>query len=139
MDEFFQQAAARFGISPDAIRSLTGGLLKKVKADGDDGDFEELAAQVPGVDAAVAAADEAPASGGGLGGGMLGGLLGRAANAVGAGGAVDIAGLFQKAGLDPSQASGYLTSLVDFLKSKVSGGLLERLLDRVPALKSMLG
>ena len=70
---------------------------------------------------------------------MLGGLLGRAANAVGAGGAVDIAGLFQKAGLDPSQASGYLTSLVDFLKSKVSGGLLERLLDRVPALKSMLG
>jgi len=144
MEEFITSAAARFGISPDKIRALTGGLLKKAKDTGG-ADFDALADQVPGVEQAVDAADdEAPAGGGGgllggLGGGFGGGLLSRAASAVGAGGAVDIMGLFQKAGLDPSKAGGFASSLVSFLKDKAPAGLVDKVLDKVPALKNLIG
>lgn len=141
MEEFITQAAARFGISADKVRALTGGLLKKAKDHGGD-DFDALAGQVPGVEQAAAQADDddAPAGGGGgLFGGLGGGLLSKAASAVGAGGAVDVMGLFQKAGLDPSKASGFVASLVGFLKEKAPAGLVDGLLAKVPGLKNLVG
>ncbi len=145
MEEFITSAAEKFGISADKVRSLTGGLLKKAKDHGGD-EFDALAQQVPGVEQAAASADDdddAPKGGGGLlgglGGGFGGGLLSKAASAVGAGGAVDVMGLFQKAGLDPSKAGGYVSSLVGFLKEKAPAGLVDGLLAKVPGLKNFIG
>ncbi len=140
MEEFITSAAAKFGISADKVRSLTGGLLKKAKDHGGD-DFDALAGQVPGVEQAATQADDdddAPKSGGLLGG-FGGGLLSKAASAVGAGGAVDVMGLFQKAGLDPSKAGGFVSSLVGFLKEKAPAGLVDGLLAKVPGLKNFIG
>ena len=143
MEEFITSAAAKFGISADKVRALTGGLLKQAKDHGG-GDFDALADQVPGVAQAADQADDddKPAGGGGLLGGLGGfggGLLSKAASAVGAGGAVDVMGLFQKAGLDPSKAGGFVSSLVGFLKEKAPAGLVDGIVAKVPGLKNFIG
>lgn len=148
MQDFIAKAAGQFGISEDKVQGLVGGLLAKFRDDGDDADFNSLAEQVPGLGDMVSSADQAePAaeSGGGLlgglmgGGGGMGGMLGKAASAVGAGGAMDVMGLVQKSGLDISQAGGLVQSLMGFLKDKVGDDLIANLLDKVPAIKKLLG
>ncbi|MGK0360157.1 MAG: hypothetical protein ACI9U2_002469 [Bradymonadia bacterium] len=145
MQEFISMAASKFGLGEGDASSLTGGILGKIKEHISGEDFSALADKVPGLDALAASGeDAAPASGGGglLGGlsgafGGGGGLLGGLAEKVG--GAAGIMGLIEKSGLSMDQAGGFLSSLVAWLKEKAGGGLIEKIVAQVPALKGLLG
>ena len=76
--------------------------------------------------------EERPGGGGGLGG-ALGGLAEKV------GGAAGIMGLVEKSGLSMDQAGGFVSSLVAWLKEKAGGGIIEKIVSQVPALKSILG
>lgn len=145
MQEFIAMAASKFGLGEGDASNLTGGILGQIKEHVSGADFSALADKVPGLDAlASSAEDAAPAGGGGgllgglsgaLGGG--GGLLGGLAEKVG--GAAGIMGLIEKSGLSMDQAGGFLSSLVAWLKEKAGGGIIEKIVAQVPALKGLLG
>jgi hypothetical protein len=146
MQEFISMAASKFGLSEDSASGLTGGLLGKLKENVSAEDFGALADKIPGLSQlADAGGDSAEQSGGG--GGLLGGLTGALGGGGGllgglaekAGGAADIMGLVEKSGLDVSQAGGFVSSLVGWLKEKAGGGLIEKIVSQVPALKGLLG
>ena len=145
MQDFIAMAASKFGLSEGDASNLTGGILGQIKEHVSGDDFSALAAKIPGLDA-LAASDAEPAAGGGGGllgglssalGGGGGGLLGGLAEKVG--GAAGIMGLVEKSGLSMDQAGGFLTSLVTWLKEKAGGGVVEKIVAQVPALKSILG
>lgn len=144
MQEFISMAASKFGLSEGSAADLTGGLLAKIKGSVDANDFSALADKIPGLGQLASQGD---AEQGGGGGGLLGGLGGAFGGGGGllgglaqkAGGAMGIMGLIEKSGLDASQASGFVGSLVGWLKEKAGGGLIEKIVSQVPALKGLLG
>lgn len=145
MQEFIAMAASKFGLSEESAGNLTGGLLGTVKEHVSAEQFSALADKIPGLDQLASAGGEAAeeAGGGGLLGGLTdalgssGGLLGDLAQK--AGGAADIMGLVEKSGLDASQAGGFVSSLIDWIKEKADGGIVEQIVSQVPMLKNLLG
>ncbi len=136
MQEFFQQAASKLGIGEDTAKSATGGLLGLIKEHADGADFAELASKVPGVSQL---ADAAPSGGGG--GGGLGGMLGGITDAIGGGdgGALGALGALTKSGLSMDKIGSFAGLFSGFLKNKIGGDLIKRLLGSVPGLSSLLG
>ena len=128
MDDFIAQAASKFGISADATKSLTGGLLQQVQKHSDASDFSQLTDKIPGVSGLLDSA-------GGGGGGLLGGMLGK----VGLGGAANVMGLFKKANLDSSNIGGFIEMLSSFLKEKLGDEMVTKLLGNIPGLSKLLG
>ncbi|MFN3197709.1 MAG: DUF2780 domain-containing protein [Bradymonadia bacterium] len=146
IDGFISEAASKFGIDPSTARSLTGGLLKAVKGEAPEEDFNAVADQVPGM--AELANEDAEESGGGgggllggLGGGGLGGLMGAATSVLGGegGGITQLMTLFSSSGLGADQAGGFVQMLVGFLKNKVGDDLVQKLVSKVPMLGQFLG
>lgn len=134
MQEFLQQAQSALGIGEDTARSATGGLLGLIQEHADGADFARLAEAVPGA-RALAEAPPAASGGGGLGG-MLGGL----GDALGGGGgALGALGALSKTGLDTDKIGGFVQLFAGFLKNKIGGDLLKRLLGSVPGLSNLVG
>ena len=116
------------GVSNGAATAGVGGLLGVLKSKLG-AQFGEVAKAIPGADAA---ANAAPAGGGLLG--KLGGLLGGGAGSVGA-----VAGMLAKAGISADKLPSFLKMFVDFLKSKLSPDLLKSIVEKIPALKGIVG
>lgn len=137
MEELIQMATTQLGLPEERVRSATGGLLQMMQGNSDEKDFSTLLQQVPGADKLVKAA---PAADGGESGGMLGGLLNTAAAAVGgkAGSALGFAGIMSQSGLDAGQLGSLGAMLLPFLKGKVGGEVLGKLVSRIPELNSLL-
>lgn len=132
--EFVQSAAKQIGISDEAAKSATGGLLGLVKDQAGQGDFDQLREKLPGADSITS--DESSGAGSMLGGagkmlsGALGGKLGGAAGAL---------GMFSKSGLDAGQAGQFVSMFFNFAKGKAGSGLVEQILGKMPEIKKLLG
>lgn len=87
-----------------------------------------LIAKIPGAEDIM----QSTGSEAGSGGGMLSGLTGKLG---GAGGAL---AALQSSGLDGGQAKSFVTMLVDYTKQKAGPEQVEQVLDKVPALKSLM-
>jgi hypothetical protein len=128
MQEFIQAAASKLGINEDQARSATGGVLNYLKNETGDGEADSLIAKIPGADSVMQSAGSAGESGGG----MLGGLGSKL------GGAGGVLAALQNSGLDGGKAQSFVTMLVDYAKEKAGREQVERVIEKVPALKNFV-
>lgn len=135
MMDFIQSASQKLGIGEDTAKSATGGILGMVKEHASAADFSELAAKIPGVSGLVGAAPAADTGGGGIGG-MLGGIGGALG---GSGGAIGALGGLAKAGIPLDKIGDFAGMFTGYLKGKLSGDLVKRLLSKVPGLSNLVG
>lgn len=134
--------------------SVIGGVQRAVADREDDRAAEEMSEAIPELSAwkdqasSLLGGDEGGDEGGGIGGllgGALGGgaagILGAVAGAVGGQQGKDVAAVvavLDKLGVDSSKASLVAPTILQFLKERVSSGLLEKILAAAPLL-SMVG
>ena len=141
MQEFIEQAAAKFGISTEQAESATGGLLGLIKSQASDEDANELLDGLPGARELNDRTENFE-----LGGEEESeGLLGKAMDAVGglmggkAEGAMGALSGLQKSGLKLGDTDDFLGMLGGFIKDKMGGGILQKIIGQVPALKGLVG
>jgi len=133
MQEFIQSVVSQLGINEDQAKSATGGLLNFLKNQGGGNEAQTLIAKLPGAEDLMQSAGSSSESSGSVGGGgMLGGLT----SAIGQGGGALAA--LQGSGLSASQAGPFVKMLVDFARQKAGPETVERVLDKVPAIKAMI-
>ena len=137
MDELIQQLTAKLGIDPsianDAVSKAMGMLKGQVGVDL----FSKIASAIPGAQDAAEQGLAQPAE---EPGGMLGQLASMASEAIGggAGEGLELAGMLKSAGLEPDQLSGFVGTVIEFLKEKLGDDTLGEVLDKFPILKSLL-
>ena len=134
-------ATSQLGIGQDTAQSATGTLMQLVKDKLGDGEYSQLAAQVPGLAQITGAAADSEAGTGGLGGlGGLGGMMGKAAGMLGgeAGAAAGLVGALTSSGLSLEQAGSFAPMLFNFIKSKVDANLFNTLLQRIPEIQKLV-
>ena len=132
MDDFISLVTQQLGIGESEGKTATGGVLKLVKDQLDEGTFSQLLEKLPGADSLVQQAESGGDSGGGLMGSltsMAGGLLGG-----GEGGVADIAKTLGDAGIGLDKAPGFLSALVSFLKEKLGDEMFSSLASKLPDL-----
>jgi hypothetical protein len=135
MQEFIQSAAQSIGVSGEATKSATGGLLNLIKKQAGQGDFDRLLGNLPGADAVASAASDSGSTSmlGGIGkalGGALGGKLS---------GSASVLGVFEKSGLDLGQAGQLASMFFNFAKGKAGSELIDQILGKMPEIKKLLG
>ncbi len=132
MMDFIQKATTEFGIDAGAAKSAAGGILNMVKDNADKADFGSLMDKMPDLKSVM--------TGGAGAGGGVGGLLGKVGGMLGggAGSALSVAGVFEKSGLSMDKAGGFVSMPFGWIKGKVGGDLVGRLLGSVPQLKSLI-
>lgn len=126
MQDFIQSVTSKLGIGEDQAKTATGGLLNFLNNQ-DGGDVQALIAKLPGAESLMQSAG----SSGGGGGGMLGGLTSALGQSGGALAAV------QGAGLNTNQAGSFVKMLMDYAREKAGPDIVNRVLDKVPALKAL--
>jgi hypothetical protein len=128
MQEFIQSAASKLGINENQATFATANVLKLFKEQGGGQEADRLISNIPGAeDVMQSSGSSAEGTGGMLGG--LGGKLGGAGSALAA---------LQESGLDGGKAKSFVTMLVDYAKQKAGPEQVDRVLDKVPALRSFL-
>jgi hypothetical protein len=133
MQEFIQSAVSQLGINEEQAKSATGGLLNFLKNQGGANEAQTLIAKIPGAEDVMQSAGASSESSGNLGGGgMLGGLTSAMGQSGGA-----LAAL-QGSGLSASQAGPFVKMLVDYARQKAGPETVDRVLDKVPAIKAMM-
>lgn len=140
MDELIKQLTAKLGIDESVANAATGKAMALVKEHAGEDLFGKISSAIPGASDAAEQAAAAPAEDAG-GGGMLGGLMGMASSALGgsAGDALGLGADLSSAGLETDQVGGFATMVVEFIKEKVGGEVMEQILEKVPMLKSLMG
>jgi hypothetical protein len=166
IDEFIKQATSQLGISEQAAKGATGGLLGMVQqATGGGNDFNQLMQLLPGAQNLIGGGGAAPAggSGGASGGGGLlgaamgalggaksagagagGGLLGAAASALGGklpgglGQAAGLLGMLSQNGIGADKAGGFVNLFMQFVQGKGGGQILQGLLGKMPELNALI-
>ncbi len=134
-------ATKTLGLSEDAARSATAGILDFVGKNAGRADFQELVGKVPGAAELMQQGAAATSGGSDGGGGLLGGLAGMASSALGGnlGAGAGLLGMLQNSGLDAGKAASFVPLLAGFLREKAGADLVNRVLGSVPALKQFLG
>ena len=133
MQEFIQSAVSQLGINEDQAKSATGGLLNFLKNQGGGNEAQSLIAKLPGAEDVIQSTGSSSESSGTLGGGgMMGGLTSAMGQSGGA-----LAAL-QDSGLSASQAGPFVKMLVDYARQKAGSEIVERVVDKVPAIKAMI-
>jgi hypothetical protein len=124
--ELIGELVKKLGISEEAAKGGAGLLFKLAQSKLTAGDFNKVAAAVPGINDWIKSAPES--------GGLMGGL-GKLASGLG-GGAADLgnmaslAGGFSKLGLDSGMVSKFLPVILSFVESK-GGPAVKALLEKV--------
>jgi tape measure domain-containing protein len=136
VNEFIQMVTSKLGTSESTARSATGGMLQMLQGQLDGGDFSQLMEKLPGASDLLG---ESESSGGGSG--MLGSLMNQATSALGGnlGGAVGLLGKLKDTGLDTDQLASFASMFLGFVKDKAGAGLVDRILGKIPELKSLAG
>ncbi|MCA9292622.1 MAG: DUF2780 domain-containing protein [Phycisphaerales bacterium] len=134
MQDFLKQAASQFGISEKQAGNATGGILNILKEHSGGSKFQDLMGKLPGAEGLMK-----QATGGGSGGdsggimGAVGGLLGGKA-----GNALSLAGILQGTGLKMDDMGSFVGKLVDYMKGKAGGDLVDKLIGKAPELSGLL-
>jgi hypothetical protein len=149
MQDFINMAVKQLGINEGQAKSATGGVLNMLQGQMGGGDFQKLAAMLPGAQdlmKGVAGGGESAGGGGGIAG-ALGGLLGGKSSGGGGGGLGNLAsmasgllggdkgggvnqllGLLGNSGLSGDKAGGFLKMFMDYVGGKGGGDLLKGVL-----------
>ncbi|MEZ6124211.1 MAG: DUF2780 domain-containing protein [Planctomycetaceae bacterium] len=136
MDELISQLTARLGIGEDVSKNATGSLLKMLQDQLDDSTFGEVLKKLPGAQGLIDSTSEASqetSSGGGLFGSlasMAGGLLGGGSK----GGLGELAAMLSKSGLGLTQVTGFMNTVIAFLKEKLGSDLFATVAAKLPEL-----
>ena len=135
MNDFIQMAVGNLGLSEDSARSATGGLLQLIQSQVGGDDARHLLNQLPGSQELLNTAS-AGSSGGGLGGlvSKIGGMFGGKAGA-----AAGIVGILDKTGLGVGKIGPFASLFVNFLRDKAGTDLVDRVLNKLPELKKLMG
>lgn len=133
MQEFIQSAVSQLGINEDQAKSATGGLLNFLKNQGGGNEAQSLIAKLPGAEDVIQSTGSSSESSGTLGGGgMMGGLTSAMGQSGGA-----LAAL-QGSEFSASQAGPFVKMLIDYARQKAGPEIVERVVDKVPAIKAMI-
>jgi len=132
MQEFIEMVMERLGISEEQARSATGGLLRGLQQNVNELDFDELRSSLPDSTEIMQETPEHEAAGGSVLAhvGSLGGTLGSVGGLIGP---------LTKAGLSQDKASGFIQMFLEYVRSQAGPGLLERIIEQMPALSSLAG
>lgn len=136
MQEFINMVTQQLGIGEDTARSATGGILNLLQKKAGDTDVDQLLSKLPGAETFGGSTDEPAATGGG----MLGGLASTVGSALGGetGGMAGALAALQNSGLKSDQLGSFVTAFVEFAQEKAGGDLVNRLLDKIPEVKSLM-
>ena len=134
MEDFISLVTQQLGIGESEGKTATGGILKLVKDQLDEGTFSQLLEKLPGAEALVQQAESG--SDGDGGGGLMGSLTSMAGGLLGGGegGVADIAKTLGDAGIGLDKAPGFLSTLVSFLKDKLGEDMFSSLAAKLPDL-----
>lgn len=125
MNELIAKLTAELGIDESQAMGGVGLLLKMAKEKLGEADFEKIKEAVPEAEALADAAPDTEEGGGGLMG-----LVGSIAGSLGGEkleGAASLAGGFDKLGLDLSMVSKFIPQVMEFIKGKGGGDVVEML------------
>lgn len=136
MQEFINMVSQQLEVSENTARSATGGILNLLQEKAGDSDVGELLSKLPGAETFVGSTDEPAATGGG----MLGGLASAVGSALGGetGGMAGALAALQNSGLKSDQLGSFVTAFVQFAQEKAGSDLVNRLLDKIPEVKSLM-
>lgn len=112
MNELIQMLTSKLGLDADQAKGGIGLVLGFLKDKLGGADFDKVKEAVPDADSAIDAAPEA---------GGLGGMLGSLADKVGMGDVGDLAQLaggFDKLGIDKEKAGGPISTVTEFIQNK---------------------
>lgn len=129
MQEFINSVTERLGIDKDTAKSAVGSLLSVIRGEGGS-EGQELVDRLPGGNE-MAEREGSPDDGGGLMG-TIGGALGGLG-----GGAAGLAGLVSS-GLSGDKLKQFVEMFVGWAKKVAGDDLVEKVIAKVPALKSIL-
>jgi hypothetical protein len=131
--DFLNDLAANSGISIDQAKQGMGAVLTALKSKLPANEFSQVQAAVPGADDLTAAAEagKEPASSGGV----LSAVKGMASKIFGGGAGAGAALLtqLQGLGLSADQLQKFLPAVLEFLKSKLPGGVMNKVSELIPA------
>lgn len=117
---------SQLGIDENQAQGAAG-MLMKLASDKLGGDFGGLRDAIPDVDGLI---EQAPEAGGAMG--AIGGLLGRLGGSAGSLGALaQLAGGFDKLGLDKDMIGKVVSVVLEYLQQQDGGDQLKALLEKV--------
>ena len=126
MQELIARVSAGAGVEPEVAEKAIGAILAFLRKEGPKADIDELFANVPGAEAASAAAAQA-------GAGMLGGLMGMMG-----GGLMGLAGRLAGLGLDMKQMQAIGHELFAYVREKVGDARVREVAAAIPGLSQFL-
>ena len=137
MDQIVQSLATRLNLPESTVRSALGVLLRYLKSHVGESRFEELLKSIPGLAGVTAAkpeSDPAPAKD------LLGGFLQKAGTLFGGepGGAAELLGSLQKAGLPLNKAIPFASGFLDEARGALGAEAVDQILNAVPGLKAAM-
>jgi hypothetical protein len=141
IEDLIQQLADKIGIDESVAKMATGKTMAMVKSVGGDDLFAKISDAIPGA-AQLADTESAPdAPQAESGGGLLGTLTGLASSVLGgsAGEAMGLTSALNDAGIGMDKMSGFVSTIIEFIKDKAGEEVTDQLLSKVPMLKSILG
>lgn len=139
MQDFIKSAASKLGLDESVTKNATGtalGFIKKSLGD----QFSSISARLPGAEQLISEAGQSEEPSGG--GGLMGSLKGAASSMLGGSGAgqgLELMGVLQKTGLSAEQGGSFLTMLIEFIKGEVGEGVVSKITEKLPMLKSLVG
>jgi len=136
MNEMIALLARNLGLPESTIASGIAVLVRLLKEKSTGGEFEKLAALVPGLAEISEKATAAPG-----GEGLFGGLLGAAGGMLG-GQAADLAKAvagFQQAGVPVDKIAPLVRGFLEQVQASGGADLVSQLASTIPSLKSVLG
>ena len=133
MEEFISMVTEQLGIGEKEGRSATGGILDMLKEQLDDSTFGSIMEKLPGAEGLLGQADSGDDGGGG---GLMGSLASVAGSLMGGegGGLANIMKILSDSGISMDQATGFLSTLVGFLKDKLGSDLFDTVAKSLPDL-----
>jgi len=138
MNQIIALLSQKLGLPEETVKSGLATILRLLKEKTTGSDFEKLIALIPGA-ADLLASAPAPAPSGDAG--LLGGILGAAGGLLG-GQAADAAkalSAFQAAGIPVDKIAPLARGFFDQIQAAGGGELTDKLMESIPALKTMLG
>jgi hypothetical protein len=130
MADLVSELAGKAGISADQAKKGLGAVLALLKNKLPGNVFSQIQAAVPGADAMMTDAQPAPES---SGGGILAAVKEMAGKLFGGGsGAGALAADFSRLGFSAEQGGNFLTSVLEFLKSKLPADVMNKISGLIP-------
>jgi hypothetical protein len=136
MDDIIKTLAAQLGIGAGQAEAGAGAILKLIREQAANADFQQLLQAVPGASQWMGKATEVA---GGDGGGLLGQAAGILGGLTGGGNLAEAIAALAKSGIGPETAMQFVPKLLELLQSKAGADLVGRLASSVPFLKDALG